>query len=324
MLQCYHDFTFQTDKVEIRAFLGILFISGYISVPRWRMMWEDDTETTNSFVCNAMSRARFELLKKYSHFSDNDQLDKNDKYAKVRPLFDKLRAIYSNLIKDHIPENLCVDEAMAKYYGKHSGKQYIHNKPLKYGYKIWCLCDSKGYLIDFDSYQGKSQIDPELGLGASVVLRLLKSVPDLPYNIYCDCFFSSLKLCNRLLRQNISLTGTIMSNRTKKCPLKDQKELKKEPRGSFDYRVNTSTETIVVVFNDNKVFHVVSTAHGIEPMSAASRWSAASKKKVAIKQPRLIHEYNKYMGGVDRMDQCHITPLPFVQRSGGGRCFYLR
>jgi hypothetical protein len=60
--QRYHDFAFQTNGSEIRAFLGILYLSSYISVPRWRMMWEDATETSNLFVYEAMSRARFEII----------------------------------------------------------------------------------------------------------------------------------------------------------------------------------------------------------------------------------------------------------------------
>jgi len=41
----------------------------------------------------------------------------------------------------------------------------------------------------------------------------------------------------------------------------------------------------------------------IEPCSQAQRWSYAEKKKISICQPRVIAEYNKHMGGVDRMDQ---------------------
>ena len=38
-------------------------------------------------------------------------------------------------------------------------------------------------------------------------------------------------------------------------------------------------------------------------MKTARRWCSASKQRVDIQQPKAIHMYNTYMGGVDRFDQ---------------------
>ncbi|MGH0120964.1 UNVERIFIED_CONTAM: hypothetical protein FKN15_018377 [Acipenser sinensis] len=38
-----------------------------------------------------------------------------------------------------IEQNLCIDEAMITYYGKHSAKQFMKSKPIQFGYKLWCL-----------------------------------------------------------------------------------------------------------------------------------------------------------------------------------------
>ncbi len=35
-----------------------------------------------------------------------------------------------------------VDEVMIPYFGRHSSKQFIHGKPIQYGYKVWALCTS--------------------------------------------------------------------------------------------------------------------------------------------------------------------------------------
>ena len=156
--QRYHDFTFKTSKKEVRAWLAILYLSGYVSVPRWRMYWEADSEACCSMVFDAMSRNRFELLKKYSHFSDNSCLDKDDKFSKLRPLIKYLNSKYLDLIEKHLPQQLCIDEAMIPCFGKHSAKQFIQNKPIKYGYKCWCLCDRLGYLIQFEPYQGRPKM----------------------------------------------------------------------------------------------------------------------------------------------------------------------
>lgn len=36
--------------------------------------------------------------------------------------------------------NLSVDEQMVLYFGRHSCKMYILGKPIRFGYKLWCLC----------------------------------------------------------------------------------------------------------------------------------------------------------------------------------------
>ena len=138
-VQRYNDYDFKISITELKAWFAILFMSGYVSVPRWRMYWEVDTESTNHLVSNAMSRNRFEKIKKYAHFADNTKLNKAYKFAKLRPFFDKLNTAYLSLIQQHLPKDLSIDEAMATYYGRHSAKQYIQNKPVKYGYKFWCL-----------------------------------------------------------------------------------------------------------------------------------------------------------------------------------------
>ncbi|GFS26900.1 PiggyBac transposable element-derived protein 3 [Elysia marginata] len=38
-------------------------------------------------------------------------------------------------------------------------------------------------------------------------------------------------------------------------------------------------------------------------MAKASRWSVQEKKKVQIDQPSIVHAYNYYIVGVDRLDQ---------------------
>ena len=34
---------------------------------------------------------------------------------------------------------------------------YIYNKPVKWGFKLWCLCDTlNGYTSSFSVYRGKN------------------------------------------------------------------------------------------------------------------------------------------------------------------------
>ena len=76
----------------------------------------------------------FEVIMKCLHFKDNNKLDKNDKYSKIRPLLDHLE---EKFIQHFIPsQTISRDEAMIQYFGRHSGKQAIRNKPIRFGYKV--------------------------------------------------------------------------------------------------------------------------------------------------------------------------------------------
>jgi len=72
---------FSTDSNEIKVFVAILLLSGYIPLPRKRMFWEDSTEARNEAVASAM---RVNDLLHYLHSADNDNL-KESKLAKVLP-----------------------------------------------------------------------------------------------------------------------------------------------------------------------------------------------------------------------------------------------
>ncbi|CAH2014490.1 unnamed protein product [Acanthoscelides obtectus] len=51
---------------------------------------EIKSDTHNDMVTKAMSRDRFSQIMKVLHFCDNTDLDKSDRYAKLRPLFSLL------------------------------------------------------------------------------------------------------------------------------------------------------------------------------------------------------------------------------------------
>ena len=40
-------------------------------------------------------------------------------------------------------------------FGWHSCKMFLKGKSVRFGYKVWCLCSSGGYLYNFDLYSGK-------------------------------------------------------------------------------------------------------------------------------------------------------------------------
>lgn len=294
---------------EMKCFLGVLLLSGYLDVPRRRMYWEQAEDTHNRMASQAISRDKFEFIMSHIHFSDNTNLDRNDKFAKVRPFFNQLNQTF--LANSFLEEDHSVDEAMVPYYGKHGCKQFIHGKPIRYGYKLWVGTTKQGYINWFEPYQGAttniSTKYKDLGVGTAVILeyadRLREKYPNFNFQLYFDNFFSSIPLLENLTRIKMYGTGTIRENRIPSSTLIDSKELKKKGRGCYDYMKITGSNIIFIKWNDNNIVTFCSNSKGVYPLNMVRRYSQKEKKFVQVEQPNVVKFYNKGMGGVDRSDQ---------------------
>ena len=102
-----------------------------------------------------MPRKRFQALMAMLHVVDPGTEERADKLRKVRGLLDKFTTRCKEL---HQPfQNASVDERMVKSKGRPGIKQYLKDKPTKWGIKLWVLADSlNGYTCDFDVYIGKN------------------------------------------------------------------------------------------------------------------------------------------------------------------------
>lgn len=291
---------FIVDNTEIKVFIAILLLSGYIPLPQKKMFWEESSESHNECVANAMRRNRFNDILQYLHLADNDNLG-TSKLAKVLPYLVNLNMKFLQFFPAE--QELSVDESMIPYFGRHSSKQFIRNKPVRFGYKVWSLCTRLGYMVQFEAYEGKAALyNKDLGLGGSVVVDLLSELPSNGYKIYCDNYFTTIKLFGIMSEKGIGLTGTIRSNRLGKCPV-DSKAIAKKDRGSFDYCYSPNGCLVIVSWNDNNVVTAASNCHAVHPLGKASRYSQANHDRVTVDVPHLIQQYNSFMGGVDRFDQ---------------------
>ena len=55
--------------------------------------------------------------------------------------------------------NISIDERMVRNKGRYSFRQYIKDKPTKWGMKIWVLAESTtGYTYDYEVYTGRSNV----------------------------------------------------------------------------------------------------------------------------------------------------------------------
>ena len=207
---------------ELRCFIAILLLSGYVQLPSYKMYWEKAFNVQHKLVRDAMSRNRFQEILRFIHFCDNSTIDSSDKCSKIRPLITMMQERckkYGILTKI-----LDIDESMIPYFGKFGQrlKQRMPMKPIRYGYKVWCLNLKGGYLYDFKVYQGKgskNEFSDTFGLGPRVVLGLLKSLPTGNFSVYIDNYFVSIPLLKHLRTLNIGCTGTVRANMTQDCPL---------------------------------------------------------------------------------------------------------
>ncbi|XP_049303000.1 piggyBac transposable element-derived protein 3-like [Bactrocera dorsalis] len=108
---------------ELRAFIGILVITGYNYHANFRNLWSQDEDIRNSLVSNTMHRNGFQEILQNLHFEDNSNAsskngDANpDKMWKLRPLTDHLKA--KMIDHFHAEQNLSFDESMISYSGRH-------------------------------------------------------------------------------------------------------------------------------------------------------------------------------------------------------------
>jgi Transposase IS4 len=80
---------------------------------------------------------RFEELLRYLHVCHNTDLDIGDKLSKLRPPF----VMLNKRFVQHWPteQDISINESMVPYYGRHASKQFIPGKPIRFGFKVWCL-----------------------------------------------------------------------------------------------------------------------------------------------------------------------------------------
>jgi hypothetical protein len=191
----------------------MLLHSGYHTVPRRRMLWEMKKDCHNTLVANSIRRAEVEAVLSCLHFRDNSLID-TDAYYKVRPIFENLNS--NNTMWFAEEEKYSVDEVMIPYFGRHSSKQYIHGKPIRYGFKVWALCTSGGAGVWYEPYCGRdTKIDDKgLGQGPNVVLDLVeKAQIGRGTEVFFDNLFTSFPLLENLSEKGIGGTGTVRQNR---------------------------------------------------------------------------------------------------------------
>uniref|UniRef100_A0A673LD19 PiggyBac transposable element-derived protein domain-containing protein n=1 Tax=Sinocyclocheilus rhinocerous TaxID=307959 RepID=A0A673LD19_9TELE len=324
--------TFTPTEDEARTFVAILLYMGISELPSIDDYWAMETKVPQ--VANLMSSKRFRLMRRLVRFNDNTQIPGTiDRFFKVRPLFNLLVTAFRS--EPQTPKQ-SVDEVMVAFKGKTDGnlRQYIKNKPDKWGFKLFARASEDGFIHDLVLYQGKTTLKAHgvpmtseqqaMGVTSQIVSVLASTMSSSTTTaIFADNFFTSLEIVRYLKDKNCRYTGTARDTRIGNPPLKSIKDMEKKavPRGVHDY-ITSDDGIMALRWKDNKVVTLLSTDMGVEPISSVYRYCSDTKRKEPISCPAVIKSYNANMGGIDKSDMLvHLYRTPMKSKRWYMRMF---
>ncbi len=206
----------ETNVSEMKAYFGFAILMGINGLPDVCDYWSTNEVLHYFPIASRIPRKRFLQLMSFLHFTNNDDIVPRedpgyDRLAKVRCV---ITAICESFLSCYKPskEN-SIDEAMIKFKGRSSLKQYLPIKPVEHGFKVWVRADSwNGYVLDFEVYTGKEE-SAEVALGSKFVKKLSRSLVGRRYHLYFESFFSSIPLLDDLLKDNLYACATFRKDR---------------------------------------------------------------------------------------------------------------
>ena len=297
----------RTSPEEIEKLIALLIYFSLVRVDSdVERYWSTKSLYHGLWARKMLSRDRFKAIMAFLHVVDPDAETPGDKLRKVESFIssfkDRCKLMYQP------SQSIAVDERMVKSKHRSGIRQFMKDKPTKWGIKIWVLADSKnGYTIDFNVYVGKAAAEgtSEHGLGYDVVMKLMEPYLGQGYHLYLDNYYTSPRLVSDLFLHGTPSVGTGKLLRTgiPEC-MKNVKEwARKKQRGSLRWYRESSI--LYLQWVDSKPVTLLTTLGSAnEAVSCTRRMKRNGKfEKVSIPQPLDIHRYNQHMNAVDRSDQ---------------------
>ncbi len=89
--------------------------------------------------------------------------------------------------------------------------------------------------------------------------------------------------------------------------------MKKKGRGACDSSVEKNDNTVAVSWYDSRAVNLVSSFVGPEPFDKVQRYDRGKKVHVDIPRRNIVKVYNRYMGGIDKLDMMVALYKPKVK-----------
>ncbi|UYV70197.1 hypothetical protein LAZ67_7002153 [Cordylochernes scorpioides] len=280
-----------TSEIEIRAFLGLLYLAGVYKSGHENVesLFASDG-TGRDIFRSVMSVKRFLFLLLCIRFDNFKTRCKVDRLLPIRDIFqtiiEKFQSCYTPA------EYLTVDKMLVGFRGKCPFKIYIPSKPNKYGIKIVILADSRThYMYNAMVYTGKSKTpkSKELSLPTQIVLDISRPLWKSNRNITADNWFTSIELVDKLKEHGLTYLGTMRKNKPQ-IPPQFQPHPKRESGTSIFGFSGTKTLVSYVPKKRKSVILISSMHHD-------------NKCDKTTGKPDIIMDYNLTKGSVDTIDQ---------------------
>jgi hypothetical protein len=187
-----------------------------------------------------------------------------------------------------------MDEAMVGFKGRSTLKQFIPNKPTKWGYKVWCL-SSRNYLLAFKVYEGTGSDNMSV-TATEAALQLVHPYHNHNRILYTDRLFTSPKLLTTLLENGTRGCGTVCNNRVG-LPREFKKTDREMKTGQMECWQKGDMGALV--WKDRRLVYMLTTHMSPKETKKVIRKGQSKKEKV----PSVVLDYNQFKGGVDTVDQ---------------------
>ena len=185
---------------ELRTYIGCCVIISVNPARQLRHIFSSEPYLNNMGIRNIFTLRRFTRIGHYfcvSVKSLEPPSDSNsfDKMYKIRPIVEHLNKVFPRYY--HYGAHVVLDESTVAMRSRDNCCQYCPQKPCKWGWKVWLLCDSeyidRPYLLSFSPYLGKKNTTTsKYGLYFDVVQQMTKFMRGSNVKLYTDSAFSSL------------------------------------------------------------------------------------------------------------------------------------
>ncbi|KAK1942774.1 PiggyBac transposable element-derived protein 4 [Phytophthora citrophthora] len=247
------------------------------------------------------------------HFSPNDDpAAKEDRAWKLRSVIDALHERFAAGFTP--PAIIAFDEAMLSSHSTFNRlRVYIKDKSHKWGTKLIMLCCSTTAccirILRKKERAGQTS-STDLNSGPAAVARNLQQVfgPTAPPTgqmrlVVMDRFYSSVPLSMQLL---IMLIPKKKKGDKKKPPKIPKNRPKNIDRGTFIVAESLHVPAMRVLrWWDTRAVHLLCTGGSVQPGLVVRR-DVMSGEQHEVACPRVVKDYQTYMGGVDVHDQLRL------------------